>query len=123
MLVRRNRSLYLRPFREALDEGLDQLLLEPVSCLGADQRYGPPLDRPDRRRMELAQILPHRRPGLPPTGGGRDMEVGTGQSTAITNQFWGRHPDSVPAAGAVGPHVQALTGPERHDLPRSEHTP
>src|SRR6516162_11700785 len=114
MLIRRSRCLYLQSFREALDEGFNQLLLEPMSCLGTDQRYGPPLDRPDCRRMELAQILPYRRPGLPPSGGGRDVEVGTDQRTAITNQFRCRHPDSAPAAGAVCPHVQALTAAERH---------
>src|SRR6516162_11156726 len=108
MLIRRSRCLYLQPFREALDEGFNQLLLEPMSCLGTDQRYGPPLDRADCGRMELAQILPHRRPGLPPSGGGRDVEVGTGQRTTITNQLWGRHPDSAPAAGSVGLHLQAL---------------
>src|SRR6516165_11825479 len=123
MLVRRNRGLYLRTFREALDEGFDQLLLEPMSCFGTDQSYGPPFDRADCCGMELAQILPHGRPRPPPSGASRNVEVGTGQSTAITNQFWDRHPDRAPATGAVDPHVQALTGAERHDLPRSKPKP
>ena len=49
-------------FREALDQGIDQLLLQPVGRFGIDERRRPALDRADRGRMEVPQMPTHRRP-------------------------------------------------------------
>jgi hypothetical protein len=117
------RSLARRALREALDQGTDQLLLQPVRRFGADQRCRPAFDRADGSRMEVAQMPTNRRPRPPRSSGGRDSEHASGQRAAISNQLHGRHPDRAPAARPVGSRVQALARPEGHDLARSHPEP
>ena len=68
--TRGGRSLDRRAIREALDQGIDQLLLQPVRGFGADKRVRPTFDRADGSRMEVAQVPAHRRSRAPPPGGG-----------------------------------------------------
>ena len=120
VLTRGGCSLDRRAFREALDQCMDQLLLQPMRRFGIDHRSRPPLDQTNGGRMEVAQMPHHHRPRVPPTSGGGDRERRSGQSGAILNQVRGRQPDRPPAARPIGSHVQALACPERHDLARSD---
>jgi hypothetical protein len=112
-----------RASREALDQRVDQLLLQPVCRCGINHRSRSPLDQADSGRMEVPQRPDHHRPRVPPTRGGRDRKRRSGQRTAVLSQVRGRQPDRPPAARPIGSHVQAAARPERHDLARRQPNP
>jgi hypothetical protein len=55
-------NLDRRPFREGLDQGSDQLLLQPVCRFAADERVRTTFDRADGSRMQVAQMPSYCRP-------------------------------------------------------------
>lgn len=123
VLTRGGRNLDRGAFREGLDQGIDQLLLQPVGRFGTDERWRPTFDRADGSRMEVPQTPPRCWPQQQPSSGRRDGEDGPGQCSAITNQLRGRHPYRAPAAGRVGSRVQALAGAQGHDVAGSHTDP
>jgi hypothetical protein len=111
------------PWRQAPDQGMNQLLLQPVHRLAVNERPRPNFRCKDGDLMEVEQLPASRRRRLPSPDKVRNGKPGSAQRTAISDQVLGRQPDGAPAAGAVGSCMHTLTRAESDDLARSHPDP
>ncbi len=91
-----------RTSRQAFDNGVDQLLLQPVRCFSVGKNFRSNRTHAGGGGMEAAQTSARRSRRPPALCDRQDAERASGQRATVFNQFLDRHPDRTPSADAVG---------------------
>src|SRR5438045_8817329 len=104
-----------RRIREAIHNGMYQLLLEPMRSIGTDQHLRRLHRQPESRRVKAAQVSVDTGGGSPTSSDSRQRECRTRQRRTVAGKPVGLQPDQTPMAGIVGTEMAGRARVERSE--------